>query len=103
MSLSLAAVLADSAGRRPDHPALVFDGEPFSYRELWAGAKRYASALRGQGVGAGDRVVLLLPNTPEFPMVYFGALALGRWSCRCTRCSSRRRSSTSSPTATPGC
>ncbi|MFE5505381.1 long-chain fatty acid--CoA ligase [Amycolatopsis japonica] len=77
MSLSLAAVLADSAGRRPDHPALVFDGEPFSYRELWAGAKRYASALRDQGVAAGDRVVLLLPNTPEFPMVYFGALALG--------------------------
>ncbi|WP_410658224.1 long-chain-fatty-acid--CoA ligase [Amycolatopsis sp. lyj-112] len=77
MSLSVAAVLADSAGRRPEHPALVFDGEPFSYRDLWAGARRYAAAFRDQGIDAGDRIVLLLPNTPEFPMVYFGALARG--------------------------
>ena len=33
--------------------------------------------MREKGVGPGDKVALLLPNTPHFPLAYFGALALG--------------------------
>jgi long-chain acyl-CoA synthetase len=77
MSLSVAAILAESALRRPEHPAIVFDARRFSYRELWAGARRYAAVLRHHGIGPGDRVALLLPNTPHFPIAYFGVLALG--------------------------
>lgn len=33
--------------------------------------------LRAHGFGPGDRIALLLPNTPHFPKIYFGALALG--------------------------
>ena len=33
--------------------------------------------LREKGIGRGDKVALLLPNTPHFPLAYFGALALG--------------------------
>nr|ADI58647.1 AsuD3 [Streptomyces nodosus subsp. asukaensis] len=33
--------------------------------------------LAGRGVGPGDRVALLLPNTEHFPMAYYGALAIG--------------------------
>ncbi|MDH6130010.1 long-chain fatty acid--CoA ligase [Kitasatospora sp. GP82] len=76
-SLSVAAVLADSATRRPEHPAIVFGEEEISYRQLWFRARQFAAALGDLGIGAGDRVALLLPNTPVFPMVYFGALALG--------------------------
>ncbi|MFJ1706344.1 long-chain fatty acid--CoA ligase [Kitasatospora sp. NPDC088346] len=75
--LSLAAVLAESALRRPDHPALVLGTERTTYHELWAGARRYAAVLREHGIGPGDRVALLLPNSRHFPLAYFGVLALG--------------------------
>ena len=77
MTLSVAAVLAEAAARRPDHPAITFDQEQMTYRELWLRARRYAAVLRDQGIGPGDRVALLLPNGLEFPPAYFGALALG--------------------------
>ncbi|MFI0812425.1 long-chain fatty acid--CoA ligase [Streptomyces echinatus] len=77
MSLSLAAVLAESAACRPDHPAVVCESEEVTYRSLWEQAKQYASVLRSRGIGPGDRVALLMSNTPHFPRVYFGALALG--------------------------
>ncbi|MFF3650256.1 AMP-binding protein [Streptomyces sp. NPDC002181] len=76
-SSSLASVLAESAARRPAHPALVFEDRSYSYAQLWDGALRYAAALRARGLGPGDKVALLLPNTPAFPMAYYGILALG--------------------------
>jgi ABC-type branched-subunit amino acid transport system substrate-binding protein len=39
--------------------------------------KQYAAVLREKGIGPGDKVALLLPNTPHFPLAYFGTLALG--------------------------
>mgnify|MGYP001161695419 CR=1 FL=1 len=76
-TLSLAAVLADSAARHPDHPCLVVGEEEVSYADLWQRARRYATVLGETGVAAGDRVALLIGNDPEFPAAYFGALALG--------------------------
>ncbi|MEU9955364.1 long-chain fatty acid--CoA ligase [Streptomyces sp. NPDC050982] len=76
-TLSAADVLADSAARRPDHTALVAGDRRISYGDLWLTACGYAAALRDRGIGAGDRVALLLPNTPAFPAAYFGVLALG--------------------------
>ncbi|MYX97622.1 AMP-binding protein [Streptomyces sp. SID486] len=77
MMLTAASVLAESAGRRPDHPALVSGPERFTYAELWQATRRYATVLREHGVRPGDRIALLLPNTPHFPMAYYGVLALG--------------------------
>jgi long-chain acyl-CoA synthetase len=76
-TMSLASVLAESAARRPDHAAVVLDGHATSYAELWRGARQYAAVLRERGIEPGDRVALLLPNTPHFPLAYFGVLALG--------------------------
>ncbi|MFF5858365.1 long-chain fatty acid--CoA ligase [Streptomyces sp. NPDC012751] len=77
MSLSVAAVLAESAARRPDHPAVVLGDEEVTYGLLWYRARQYAAVLAARGVGPGDRVALLLPNSTRFPMVYYGALAIG--------------------------
>ncbi|MEU7616657.1 AMP-binding protein [Micromonospora rifamycinica] len=77
MTGSVAAVLADAAVRRPDHPAVIFETENFTYGWLWDQARRYASVLRAEGVRPGDRVALLLVDTPQFPVVYFGVLAAG--------------------------
>ncbi|MEU9567961.1 long-chain fatty acid--CoA ligase [Streptomyces sp. NPDC048161] len=77
MSLSVAAVLAESAARRPDHPALILGDQELTYHQLWYAARQYATVLADRGIGPGDRVALLLPNTAHFPMAYYGALAIG--------------------------
>jgi long-chain acyl-CoA synthetase len=48
-----------------------------TYAQLWGHSLQYAAVLRDKGIGRGDKVALLLPNTPHFPLAYFGALALG--------------------------
>jgi long-chain acyl-CoA synthetase len=77
MSLSLASILAESALRHPERTALLAGSERVSYAQLWEQARRYAARLRALGVRAGDRVGILLLNTPDFPRAYYGALALG--------------------------
>jgi long-chain acyl-CoA synthetase len=61
----------------PDHPAILFEGRALSYRELNARASRLANAVRGQGVQAGERVALYLPNIPDFAVCYVAALKAG--------------------------
>ncbi|MFD5734755.1 long-chain fatty acid--CoA ligase [Streptomyces sioyaensis] len=77
MTVSVAGVLADTAAQRPDHSALIYESEHFTYGWLWEQARRYASVLRANGVRPGDRVAMLLVDTPQFPVVYFGVLAAG--------------------------
>jgi len=77
MSLSIATILAESAVRHADRTAVVLGELKLTYAQLWAHSLQYAAVLREKGVGPGDKVALLLPNTPHFPLAYFGTLALG--------------------------
>jgi long-chain acyl-CoA synthetase len=77
MSLTLASILAESAVRHADRPAVVLGDLRLTYAQLWGHALQYAAVLREKGVGPGDKVAMLLPNTPHFPLTYFGTLALG--------------------------
>ncbi|MFB7517201.1 long-chain fatty acid--CoA ligase [Streptomyces sp. NPDC056144] len=77
MSLSVAAVLGESARHFPDRIAVVEGAARLTYRELWTEALRCAAGLREAGVRPGDRLAVLLPNTTEFLRVYYGALAAG--------------------------
>lgn len=74
---NLAALLADAARRRPDHPALIWDDGAISWRELEARAAGAARRFVRQGVGAGDVVAVLLPNTWGLAAALWGGLALG--------------------------
>ncbi|GAB3854489.1 long-chain fatty acid--CoA ligase [Dactylosporangium cerinum] len=76
-TLSLAAVLAESARRYPQRIAVVDGASRVSYDSLWREALEVAGALRDLGVRPGDRVALQCPNTVDFPRAYYGALALG--------------------------
>ena len=51
--------------KQPDSPCVSFDGDVFTYREFDDYANRFAHALRGQGVRAGDHVALIMRNVPE--------------------------------------
>ena len=77
MSLSIATILAESAVRHADRTAVVLGELKLTYAQLWGHSLQYAAVLREKGIGPGDKVALLLPNTPHFPLAYFGTLALG--------------------------
>ena len=75
--MTLARLLSETARRVPDRPALVYDGGRVTYAELDERAAQAAGALRAHGIGAGDRVALVLPNRPESVAAYHGVLRLG--------------------------
>jgi len=66
--------LAISARRYPDKTALVFFGRHTSYRELAEGVERMAAYLHGLGVRAGDRVVVLMQNSPQLVLAHYAIL-----------------------------
>ena len=75
--MNLAHVLADAAARHPERTALLFEGERISYGELDRRAAVAAAVLHETGIGVGDRVAVVLPNTPDYLAAYFGVLRLG--------------------------
>ncbi|MEV6832945.1 long-chain fatty acid--CoA ligase [Streptomyces sp. NPDC051133] len=76
-TLSVAAVLAENARRRPDKTALVEGDLRLTFAEVWRRALARAGALTGLGVRPGDRVALMAPNTAEFPVAYYAVAAAG--------------------------
>jgi long-chain acyl-CoA synthetase len=74
---NLAHNLTRTAAQHPDRSAVRLDDTVLTYRELDEGARRVATLLADKGVGAGDRVGLVLPNVPAFPVLFYGALAVG--------------------------
>jgi long-chain acyl-CoA synthetase len=69
--------LENSARRWSDKVALVHDEVRSTYGEINAGANRLARFLSERGVVPGDRVVLLLENSLEYVVGYYGALKAG--------------------------
>ncbi|GAA1407113.1 AMP-dependent synthetase [Glutamicibacter uratoxydans] len=77
VTLSVAAILAESAKRHRDLPAVTVNGQSTSYGQLWEETRAYAGALRNQGIGESDRVAVLIPNVTDFARVYYAILSLG--------------------------
>ncbi len=77
MSLNLASLLSESAKRSPDAPAIRLGEVELTYGELDDRSARLATLLREKGVERGDRVGVMLPNVPEFPVAYYGVLRAG--------------------------
>jgi long-chain acyl-CoA synthetase len=71
---NIADLVRRAAQDSPDKTALTFRRESLTWAELDARVDAVARGLRALGPAAGDRVALLLPNTPEFVAAYFGAL-----------------------------
>jgi long-chain acyl-CoA synthetase len=74
---NLAHNLVDAAKRHGDRPAVRLDDVVLSYTQLLDAARRVTALLRSSGVGPGDRVGLVLPNVPAFPVLFYGAVAAG--------------------------
>jgi long-chain acyl-CoA synthetase len=77
MGLNLASIVTESAQRSPDAPAIRLGEVELSYAELDDRSARLAALLVAKGMGRGDRVGVMLPNVPEFPVSYYGVLRTG--------------------------
>ncbi len=70
-------LVADAARRDPERTALVERGRALTYRELHAAVAGAVVALRAQGVGAGDAVLLLVGNDVPSAVAVHAALRSG--------------------------
>ncbi|HEU4369444.1 MAG TPA: AMP-binding protein [Methylomirabilota bacterium] len=74
---SVAALIAEVARRRPDHPALRWNRGALTYRELTTAAGDFARNVTAHRMRPGQRLALSIPNRPEFVVSLLGGLAAG--------------------------
>ncbi len=77
MPANLASLLEATAAEHGDRPALKLDDITVSYAALDEGSARAAALLKQKGLEPGDRVGIMLPNVPYFPIAYYGVLRAG--------------------------
>ncbi|HID33768.1 MAG TPA: long-chain fatty acid--CoA ligase, partial [Anaerolineae bacterium] len=75
--LNLSILLEASAQDYPGNVAVIFNDKKMTYAELNAAANMFANALTKLGVKRGDKVALMMPNVPYFPIAYYGILKTG--------------------------
>ncbi|MFF0968085.1 (2,3-dihydroxybenzoyl)adenylate synthase [Streptomyces sp. NPDC003703] len=74
---TLGTALREAARRYGERTALVHGERRISYAELDRWADRLAAGFAAHGLRAGDRIVVQLPNVPEFVAIAFGLTRLG--------------------------
>src|SRR5919106_2006513 len=77
VSGNFAGLIEAVARRRPDHPALRWDGGAMTYRSLATAVAEFAEHLVARGVRPGQRVALSIPNRPDFVVALLGGLTAG--------------------------
>lgn len=76
-TLNIASMLTHNARLAPESEAIVWENVRLSYGELDKLSNRVANALTEMEIGHGDKVALVCPNLPFFPIVYYGILKAG--------------------------
>ncbi len=76
-ALSPISFLSRTAGVFPDRTALIHGDRRVSWREAFARCRRLASALERLGIGPGETVAAMLPNTPPMWEAHMGVPAAG--------------------------
>ena len=75
--LSPVKFLVRSAEVYPDKVAVVYDDERYTYRQFYERVNRLASALISRGVGKGDKVAFICPNTPPMLEAHYAVPMIG--------------------------
>ena len=75
--MNLKQMLGQSAKRYAGKTAVAMGEQRLTYAQLDEASNKVANALVGMGVSKGDRVAILLPNSPEFVTIYFGVVKIG--------------------------
>lgn len=74
---NLAANLVATGTRVPNKAALKLDGTVITWGQLLGAARQVAGQLQAAGLKPGDRVSLVLPNVPAYPVLFYGTLLAG--------------------------
>jgi fatty-acyl-CoA synthase len=61
----------------PDRVAVIHGAQRYTWKETYARSRRLASALARRGIGRGDTVAVMLPNTPPMYEAHFGVPMCG--------------------------
>jgi long-chain acyl-CoA synthetase len=69
--MNIGSLLTNHARYRPDHTAIVFKEDRFSFREVNKRVNRLANAFVGLGVAKGDKIATFMPNCLELLEVYW--------------------------------
>ncbi len=77
MGRNLASLLTDTAARHGERTAIKLDDVALSFAQLEGASAHIAGMLEQHGFQPGDRVGIMLPNVPYFPVVYYGILRAG--------------------------
>jgi acyl-CoA synthetase (AMP-forming)/AMP-acid ligase II len=75
--MTISTLLSRHARYRPDHLALVFEGDRLTFRQFNARVNRLANALLAAGLTKGEKVATVLPNCLEQLDVYWAAAKTG--------------------------
>lgn len=73
----LHSFLESAAESVPRRPATLFYGKALTYQQLNVQVNQFAHALLSLGLKPGERVMLVLPNVPQFVVAFYAALKAG--------------------------
>ncbi|WP_019242848.1 MULTISPECIES: long-chain-fatty-acid--CoA ligase [Bacillus] len=76
-TLPLQTYLKDAAEKSPQKAAIHFMGKELTFLELYHSALKVANYLQEIGIKKGDRIAIMLPNTPQSVISYYGILFAG--------------------------
>ena len=76
-AVTLGDLLLRTAARHPDRDAVVFPSERVSYAELAHRARELARGLMGLGIGSGEKVGVLMANSPDCVATIYGIALAG--------------------------
>ncbi|MCM3092066.1 MULTISPECIES: long-chain-fatty-acid--CoA ligase [unclassified Cytobacillus] len=69
--------LKNAAEEFPEKTAIHFMGKEFTYKNIYESSLKLAAYLQSLGIEKGDRVAIMLPNTPQSVISYYGILMAG--------------------------
>jgi acyl-CoA synthetase (AMP-forming)/AMP-acid ligase II len=75
--MNIGSLLPRHARYRPEHAAIVFRNERFTFREFNLRVNRLANALLDLGLSKGDKIATILPNCLELLEVYWAVAKIG--------------------------
>jgi fatty-acyl-CoA synthase len=70
-------MLQEMAERYPEHTAIIFQNQQYTYREFQAAVDSFALALFDLGLTRGDKLGLLLPDWPEYSIALYACAKMG--------------------------
>ncbi|OQX59393.1 long-chain fatty acid--CoA ligase [candidate division KSB1 bacterium 4484_219] len=73
----LSVLLQEVAEKHGEKPAIFFFGRILTFDQLNCLIDRFAAILHHLGIGKGDRVAIVLPNLPQYPIVHYAIMRLG--------------------------